>query len=102
MHWLNQLDAALLHWVNPALSNPALDVLMPFVSYNPYFAPVLLVAAALMFWKGGARGRLCVLMLLAAILLGDGVVCNVLKELIHRPRPFWTHPEVIVPASIGR
>lgn len=102
MHWLNTLDAALLHCVNPTLSNPALDVLMPFFSYNPYFAPLALIIAALLLWKGGTRGRLCVLMLVAAIAMGDGVVSGTLKELIHRPRPFHTFADVHVPAAIGK
>ncbi len=102
MHWLNTLDTALFHWVNPTLNNAALDVVMPFLSANVLFAPAVLLAVAGLLWKGGARGRLCVLMLVAAIALGDGVVCNALKELIHRPRPFWTLTDVHMPEGIGR
>src|SRR5580658_2485940 len=102
MHWLNTLDTALFHWVNPTLNNAALDVLMPFLSGNVLFAPMVLLAVAGLLWKGGPRGRLCVLMLVVAIALTDGVVCNTLKQLIHRPRPVWVLPDVHVPHAIGR
>jgi 4-amino-4-deoxy-L-arabinose transferase-like glycosyltransferase/membrane-associated phospholipid phosphatase len=102
MHWLPTLDAGLFHWVNPTLSNSFLDVLMTFASGNRFFAPAFLLACALLIWKGGARGRVCVLMLVLAIALGDSVVCNTLKHLIHRPRPFHVIPDVHVPPGIGR
>ena len=102
MHWLNALDAGLFHWVNPTLSNRVLDVLMPLASGNVLFAPVILVTMVLLLWRGGVRGRLCVLALVAALALGDGVLCNTLKHLIQRPRPFLTLADVHVPEGIGR
>ncbi len=102
MHWLQTLDADLFHWVNPTLSNSFLDVLMTFASGNPFFVPAFLLACVLLIWKGGARGRVCVLMLVLVIALGDSVVCNTLKHLIHRPRPFHVIPDVHVPTGIGR
>lgn len=102
MHWLQTLDAGLFHWVNPTLSNSFLDVLMTFASGNSFFVPAFLLACALLIWKGGTRGRICVLMLVLVIALGDSVVCNTLKHLIHRPRPFHVIPDVHVPPGIGR
>jgi len=102
MHWLQSLDAGLFHVVNPALSNSFFDVLMPFCSGNALFGPAFLIALGLLACKGGARGRICVLMLVLAIALGDSFVCNTLKHLISRPRPFWTIPDVHVPVGIGR
>jgi 4-amino-4-deoxy-L-arabinose transferase-like glycosyltransferase/membrane-associated phospholipid phosphatase len=102
MNWLQQLDAGLFHCVNPALGNSFFDVVMPFMSGNPLFVPAFLIACALSLWKGGPRGRICVLMLVLAIALGDGVVCNNLKHLIERPRPFWVLTDVHLPPGIGR
>ena len=101
MHWLNTLDATLFHWVNPGMNNRVFDAVMPFLSGNPFFLPLVLLACAMLLWKGGARGRLCVLMLAVAIGLGDGLICNTLKHLIGRPRPFLAFTDVHVPASIG-
>jgi membrane-associated phospholipid phosphatase len=102
MHWLQTLDTNLFHWVNPALGNSAFDVLMPFISGNPLFGPALVLSCAMLIWKGGTRGRLCVLMLILAIGLGDTLICKTLKELIHRPRPFWTLADVHLPPGVGR
>lgn len=101
VHWFQTLDASLFHWINPTLSNPVLDVLMTFASGNQFFAPVLLVASILLIWRGGARGRICVLMLLLSLIIGDTVICNTLKQLIHRPRPFLTLQDVHIPSGIG-
>jgi membrane-associated phospholipid phosphatase/4-amino-4-deoxy-L-arabinose transferase-like glycosyltransferase len=102
MHWLQALDVKLFHWVNPALSNPFLDVLMPFCSNNVLFVPALLALCLSMVIWGGARGRLCVAMLLLALALGDGIVCSSLKQLLHRPRPFCDVSDAHVPDSVGR
>jgi 4-amino-4-deoxy-L-arabinose transferase-like glycosyltransferase/membrane-associated phospholipid phosphatase len=102
MHWLQSLDVTLFHLVNPALSSAWLDVLMPFCSGNRYFAPVLVLACAGMAIWGGARGRLCVVFLLLAVALGDTLVCNTIKQLFSRPRPFLALSDVHVPAGIGR
>src|SRR5215469_10232198 len=102
MHWANTLDVTLFHWINPALSNSFLDVLMPFVSGNRFFAPVLILALALLAYTGGARGRICVIALILAVALGDSLVCNTLKHALHRPRPFWTLADVHIPDGVGR
>src|SRR5690606_18921561 len=55
---------------------------------NPLFYPVLLVVALLLIFKGGTRGRLCAIMLLTVIAIGDGIICSGLKDAFDRPRPF--------------
>jgi 4-amino-4-deoxy-L-arabinose transferase-like glycosyltransferase/membrane-associated phospholipid phosphatase len=102
MQWFQTLDATLFHWVNAALANPFFNAVMPFFSSPTFFLPVLLLAGGLMCWQGGPRGRVCVLMLALAIALGDGVVCNALKHLIGRPRPFLALADAHVPEGIGR
>ncbi len=102
MQWLQTLDVRLFHLVNPTLSNPVFDILMPFISGNPLFVPAIVVIAILLICKGGARGRIFLAMFVLAIALGDPLVCNTLKQLIGRPRPFWTLADVHMPANIGR
>src|SRR5580704_15263668 len=102
MHWARALDVTLFHWVNPALSDSFLDVLMPFVSGNRYFVPVFIIVIALTLCKGGTRGRVCVFMLLLAVFLGDSIVCNTLKHVLHRPRPFLALANVHMPDGVGR
>lgn len=84
------------------MSNSFLDLLMPFVSGNRFFAPAFLLAMALVLCRGGARGRVCVFMLVLAVFLGDSIICNTLKHVLHRPRPFLALADVHMPAGVGR
>ena len=87
MSWLQSIDTAGFRFVNHTLANPVFDVLMPWLSGNPFFLPVLLIGAGLLVWKGGARGRLCVAMLALLLAAGNGVF-EELKHACARPRPF--------------
>lgn len=102
MHWAQALDVWLFHLVNPALSNSFLDTVMPFLSGNRFFAPALILICILLCWRGGARGRLCVLMLVLAVALGDTFVCNTIKQAVSRPRPFFEIADVHVPPGMGQ
>ena len=88
MHWIQSLDTALFRFINDTLANPVFDRVMPFASGNKFFAPAIVVAGILLLWKGGRRGRLCVLMAALLIGPGDGLVVNTIKHAIARPRPF--------------
>ncbi len=102
MHWLQLLDISLFRSVNQGLQNGFFDVLMPFCSGNALFAPALVALCAVLLWRGGARGRLCVVMVLLAVALGDTLICKTLKDLVARPRPFWDLPNVHIPPGIGK
>jgi membrane-associated phospholipid phosphatase len=99
MHWLQTLDTGLFRFVNQTLSNAAFDSIMPVLSGHPLFLPAVLIAAVVLVWKGGLRGRLCVLMLLVIVPLGDGMVCNTIKHTVGRTRPFAVLDNVRLPAS---
>jgi len=88
MQWLEAIDVRLFRWINSDLANPVGDVVMPFFSGNTWFAPVLVLGAAALIWKGGRRGLLCVLLLALVVGVGDGLICNTIKHAVGRPRPF--------------
>ncbi len=88
MLWLQSLDVAAFRFINGALSNPLFDKLMPFVSGNAFFVPILIFVAVALIWKGGVRGRLFVLLVLTSVAVADGWICNALKEAVARPRPY--------------
>ena len=94
MDWLQTLDLELFRFINTTLANPLFDRAMPFVSGNVFFYPVLLVVGIALVWKGGARGRICVLLLLLILPLGDQWVCRSIKRAVARPRPFVVLPAV--------
>jgi membrane-associated phospholipid phosphatase len=87
MVWLRALDTSLFHFISLNLHHPALDGVMRFLSGNMLFVPALLALAVWLLRKGGARGRVLVLMLAIILPLGDGLVVNPLKHAIGRERP---------------
>lgn len=84
---LESLDLALFRFGNQSLSNPLFDVVMPALSWHWAFPWIVLLLGGALVWKGGMRGRLCVLFLILAAALTDGWVCQTLKESIGRVRP---------------
>jgi membrane-associated phospholipid phosphatase len=101
MAWLQTLDVALFRFINQTLSNPALDVVMPFFSGNRLFVPAVILVAVALLWKGGARGRIFVAAMIALLLLGDMLVIGMLKNAIGRARPFVTLDHVRLLAGEG-
>jgi membrane-associated phospholipid phosphatase len=93
MSFFHSLDTALFHFVNGTLSNPVFDKLMPFVSGNPLFIPVIALVVAALLWKGGKRAWFYLFFILLVIAVGDGWICNSLKHAIGRPRPFVEFPD---------
>lgn len=88
MSWLHTLDTELFRWINIQLANPLLDVVMPFLSGNAIFYPLLILLAAWLIWKGRLRGLLCILLVLVAVAITDGLVVRSIKAAVLRPRPF--------------
>jgi membrane-associated phospholipid phosphatase len=88
MEWLYAIDKAVFNWINQSWRNGFFDWLMPLLSGNPYFIPLLIISLVLLVWKGGVKGRVCVFVVLFVVLAGDGWICHTLKDLLGRPRPF--------------
>ena len=99
MHWLQSPDIALFHFINGSLSNPFFDWLMPIMSGGDgvmrWFVWCVLVVVVGMLCFGSARARLCALMITLVVALGDPLVVNTIKHLMHRPRPCMVLPGVI-------
>ncbi len=102
MHWLQALDTNLFDFINRSLANPFFDWLMPILSNNALFFPALFLLGVGLLWKGNIRMRLCVLLLLLILPLGDGLVTNTLKHAVARPRPFVTLPEARLFGTVGK
>ncbi len=102
MHWLHTLDIGLFHFVNRLLVNPFFDWLMPLLSNNGFFFPIVFLLGVVLLWKGGRRMRVCILMLALIVPLGDNFICNPIKHAVARPRPFVTLPEARLFGTIGK
>jgi membrane-associated phospholipid phosphatase len=94
MHWLQSLDTALFHFVNSTLGNPFFDWLMPLLSGQgvPWLLAIV-VAVPLVLLFGSARLRVCALLILLVVALGDPLVVGTIKDAVSRPRPFVVLPE---------
>ena len=67
-----------------------------------WFVLVVLAAIVGAFCFGNARARLCALMVVLVIALGDPLVVNTIKHPIDRPRPFVTLPDARVFGVVGQ
>ncbi|SDT98147.1 undecaprenyl-diphosphatase [Verrucomicrobium sp. GAS474] len=84
---LSSWDIALLFRINGAWSSAFLDPVMLAVSSPKFFAiPIAAGVVALAIW-GGFKGRTFLVLLALSIALGDGVIDNWGKKIVHRPRP---------------
>jgi 4-amino-4-deoxy-L-arabinose transferase-like glycosyltransferase/membrane-associated phospholipid phosphatase len=87
MSWLQALDVGAFRFINDTLSNPLFDALMPWLSGNRLFIPAALLVSAFLIWRGRTKGILFLLVLAAAIGVTDGLLCNLVKDAVGRPRP---------------
>lgn len=94
MHRLIQLDKSFFLFLNNKLSNPAFDLLMPFIrnpmTWIPFY--VFLFAWALINLKRSVWWW--IVFSIATVALADQVSSNLIKENIHRVRPVLD-PEIM-------
>ena len=88
MNIIQSLDANMLFWIQNNIHNIFLDKLMSFVTTLGDIGAIwILISIALLFSrKYRTIGILTLSVLLLNTILGEGI----LKNLIHRPRPFNT------------
>lgn len=103
MHWLHSIDTALFHFINSTLANPFFDWLMPILSGSgvPWLATAIIAVPAILYF-GSPRLRLCALMMVLVVSLGDGLVINTVKKSVLRPRPFVTQPDARLFGEMGK
>lgn len=87
MLWLQSLDVTLFRFINQTLSNSLFDAVMPWLSGNRLFVPLVLLAVGGLIWRGRGKAALFLLLLALAAGVTDGLVCNTLKQAISRVRP---------------
>ncbi|MGA2788246.1 MAG: phosphatase PAP2 family protein [Verrucomicrobiota bacterium] len=106
MHWLQALDTRLFDFVNQSLANPFFDWLMPILSgdhgVKTGFLVLAITVGIALLGFGKSRARLCVLFLVVIVVTNDGLICNTIKHVVARPRPFVVLPEARVFGKIGK
>src|ERR1700744_5259154 len=96
MHWLFSLDVALFHFINGALSNPFFDWLIPVLSGRgvPWLIAVVIAVPAIIFF-GAARLRICSLLMVLVVALGDPLIIGTIRHAIARARPCLALNDVV-------
>jgi 4-amino-4-deoxy-L-arabinose transferase-like glycosyltransferase/membrane-associated phospholipid phosphatase len=91
MHWLQALDTRIFYFINHSMSNRFFDWLMPVLSgadgVMKFFIPIIVLAALAAIFFGNTRARLCALLIVAAVAIGNPLVLNTIKHAVHRTRP---------------
>jgi undecaprenyl-diphosphatase len=86
--FLLHLDTWLFYAVNNGWSNPVFDVFFAAITNTAYWRPVYVLGIVVLVWRGGAGGRWCAGALLVVAAVVDPLSSALLKETIHRLRPF--------------
>lgn len=82
-----QLDQEIFYFINKSLANPATDFLMPILTHLKTWLPLFIVFCVYQVWKGGLKGRLCLVTLVIGVIICDQITSSLIKELVSRPRP---------------
>lgn len=85
---MHAIDVSIFRFINESLGNPVFDRLMPFLSDSPIFTCFFFVLAVFLVCKGGARGRICALVLVLSMFLGNWLIADSIKHAVARARPF--------------
>jgi undecaprenyl-diphosphatase len=81
------MDKTLLLFINREWTNPFLDRVMAIFTSFDVWMPILLLAVAILLWRGGFQVRSFVFVTLMTIALTDGIFTQFTKKLVNRPRP---------------
>jgi undecaprenyl-diphosphatase len=84
---LSALDQQLFFFFNADRGWPSLDKTWAVLSSLDFWMPFLVLAGALIAWRGGFRGRAMLACLLLSIGIMEGGIINPLKKTIDRHRP---------------
>jgi membrane-associated phospholipid phosphatase len=103
MHWLLSLDTALFRFINGALANPFFDWLMPVLSGIgvPWLVAVVIAVPAVLLF-GSTRLKICALLMVLIVAIGDPLVVGTIKDAVSRPRPFVTLPDARLFGETGK
>ncbi len=88
------MDERVFPLINGQWTGPTLDRVMAVASSLNFWLPFIVVLILLTAWFGRRRARVFLLALGLMLAVGDGVVSNTLKHLVHRPRPFQSVADV--------
>ena len=81
------LDLQVFRWINRGFNHPVLDQFFNLLADGRLWTPILLLLAAVLLWKAKDQAKAWVALTLLGVGIGDPL-CNQLKHLFDRPRPY--------------
>jgi len=84
---LNNIDTQLFIFFNVGLANPVFDWIMPIITLREAWLPVWAGLIIGLSWKGGAKGRWVIGMVILVVALSDQTAANFMKPFFERIRP---------------
>jgi len=101
MNFIESIDRTLFRFINHSLSNPVLDVLMPFITeQNVWGIPAALAALAGMIF-GDKKTKFIILGGILAVGLGDYISSGVMKPLFGQLRPCKVLSDLVLRINCG-
>ncbi len=94
MEELARLDTSLFNYLNHMFSAPWLDATMTTLTRVLYWRVPFGFLGVLLFFFGGKKGKIVVLLLIPAIAFADVFNAKVLKHVFERVRPCHELPDV--------
>lgn len=92
--FFQNIDTSLFYFINKTLANPLTDKVMPFITANDNWMLVYIILLGWLFIKGGAKGRVAVIMALLLVTVTDQVNSFIIKDFFQRIRPCNALPNV--------
>jgi undecaprenyl-diphosphatase len=77
---------------------------MPFITNHNHWILLYILVVVSLLWKGGKKGRICVLLLFIIIALSDQISSSLIKEAVGRIRPCHVFSDInlLVPCGGGK
>ncbi|MDP3938779.1 MAG: phosphatase PAP2 family protein [Deltaproteobacteria bacterium] len=94
MDAIAELDQQLFHYINQVLAYPPLDPVMTTITRIRYWRVPFGILGVLLFFFGGKKGKIVVLLLIPAIAVSDVFNAKILKHVFERVRPCHELPDV--------
>lgn len=78
----------MFRWINRGFNHPWLDQFFNLLADGRFWTPILIGMGLVLLLAGKDRAKSWVVLTLCSIAIGDPLICNPLKHLFDRPRPF--------------
>lgn len=87
MQYLKNIDYAIFHFINQTISNPVLDIVLPFLRNAPNWIPLYIFLGIYLLYKYKLEALKYALYIVIAFALADVIVHECLKPGFARLRP---------------